>query len=145
MDQKEKYYASAEIYNKDAGEISLNNEELRKSLSTALTKAPAYVVDAVFKHCLCLMADPEQWTSFIPNRVIKDKHVLLFPHTLKSWSEEEQARFILHTVAHYILHHWSLVERRPADHDKQELEAEDLAHTWLEKWSEQKDDLDSGG
>jgi hypothetical protein len=137
MEQKETHYTVDEIYRKDAGEISLNNEELRKLLSRALTRAPAYVVDALFKHCLCAMPDPAKWTAFIPNRVIKDKHILLFPHTLKDCSEDEQAQYVLHTLAHYILHHWSPVERRPADYDKQELEAEDLAHKWLTKWSEQ--------
>lgn len=136
MDQKEKYYTPDEIYQKDAGEISINNEELRKLLSRALARAPAYVVDAVFKHCLCAMPDPEKWTAFIPNRALKGRHILLFPHTLKDSSEETQARFILHAVAHYILHHWSPIERRPVDYNKQELEAEDLAHTWLRKWSE---------
>ena len=106
-------------------------------LSRALARAPAPVVDAVFKHCLCAMPDPENWTAFIPNRAIKDRHILLFPHTLKAHSEDEQARFVLHALAHYILHHWSPVEGRSVDYDKQETEAEDLAHKWLKKWSEQ--------
>jgi len=136
VDQKEKYYTPDEIYQKDAGEISINNEELRKLLSRALARAPAYVVDAVFKHCLCAMPDPEKWTAFIPNRALQGRHILLFPHTLTDSSEDAQARFILHAVAHYILHHWSPIERRPVDYDKQELEAEDLSHTWLRKGSE---------
>ncbi len=136
MDQKATYYSPDEIYQNDAGEISLNNEVLRKLLSKALARAPAHVVDAVFKHCLCAMPDPERWTAFIPNRAIKDKHILLFPHTLNGCSEDEQALYVLHTVAHYILHHWSPVERRSVDYDKQETEAEDLAQKWLKKWSE---------
>jgi hypothetical protein len=137
MNQEEKYYSAQEIYEKDAGAISLVNEELQKLMSRALTRAPAHVVDAVFNNCLCAMPDPEKWTSFIPNRAIRGRHILLFPHTLKDSSEDEQARFILHAVAHYILHHWSPVERRSVDYDTQELEAEDLADTWLKKWKQQ--------
>jgi hypothetical protein len=138
MDPPEKYYTPDEIYQKAGGEISLKNEELRKLLSRTLARAPAYVVDAVFKNCLCAMPDPEHWTSFIPNRAIKGRHILLFPHVLKGYSEDDQAQFILHTIAHYILHHWSPVERQPANYDKQELEAEGLAHKWMKKWSEKK-------
>ena len=137
MNQEEKYYSANEIYEKDAGAVSLDNDELRKLMSRALTRAPAHVVDAVYNHCLCAMPDPEKWTAFIPNRVIRGRHILLFPHTLKGSSEDEQAGFILHAIAHYILHHWSPVERRSVDYDTQELEAEDLADTWLMKWNEQ--------
>ena len=105
INQEEKYYSANEIYEKDAGEVSLDNDELRKLMSRALTRAPAHVVDAVYNHCLCAMPDPERWTAFIPNRAIKDKHILLFPHTLNGCSEDEQALYVLHTVAHYILHH----------------------------------------
>ena len=77
----EKYYTFEEIYPQTGGTITAGYENWRLLLTSILLKLPAYVVDAVLRHCLFLMPDPEVKGSFIPNRIIKYRHIIHFPNS----------------------------------------------------------------
>lgn len=133
--EPEKYYTFEEIYPRTGGIITLGYESWRDLLAAILAKLPAYVVDAVLKHCIFLMPNPDEKGVFIPHRVIKDRHILQFPHSLLAWPKEQQESSVMHQIAHYILHHWSPLEACDADFNEQAEDAADLANQWMAAWS----------
>jgi len=131
----EKYYTFEEIYPQTGGIITLGYENWRNALVTILVRIPAYVVDAVLKHCVFLMPDPDENGIFIPHRVIKGRHILQFPNALLDWPKDRQVRSVLHQIAHYFLHHWSPLEECDADFSEQAQDATDLVNQWMAAWS----------
>jgi len=132
-----KYYMTrGEIFDADTGMATLGHEELRDLLAKLLTKVPAAVVHDAYKNCIYLMPAPERKGVFIPNRVIEGKHIIMFPHALLSWPEEEQINVVLHETAHYVLGHKSPLEDPDLDYERQEEEAWAVVNRWLKDWSE---------
>jgi hypothetical protein len=131
----EQYYTFGEIYPQTGGIITVGYETWRHLLSSILLKLPAYVVDAVLRNCLFIMPNPEDKGSFIPNRIIKNRHIIHFPNSLLGWPEDQQVNIVLHQIAHYVLRHWSPLEECDADFNEQAQDAADLVNQWMVTWS----------
>jgi hypothetical protein len=132
-----KYYTPEEIHYEIAGMVT-HNDDLRNLLAVILTQVPSEIVDNIFENCLFLMPDPEEKGSFIPNRIIGERHIILFPYSLLEESLKEQTKTVLHEIAHYVLKHESPLEWDPLEpectdnkYDKQEKEACSLVEYWL--------------
>lgn len=133
-----KYFTSEEIFYQDAGVVTLGSEELRYLLADILTRIPGEIVEDVYFNCRFLMPRLEELGSYLPNSVIKDKHLFAFHSGLLKWSKEKQIQVILHEIAHYVLGHKAIFEAIDVDWRKQEKEADSLRDKWLDEWSKEK-------
>ncbi len=139
---KNKYYDAEMIYRMQDIPFTMGTDRLRRLIAEVFTKIPTDVVDQIVDDCLYLMVEPEGGAVFYPNRVLKNKHICIFPHTLFDASEQSKVFTILHETAHCYLKHKSPLEFvNPTDRDsywdqysKQEKEADDLVDKWSEEW-----------
>jgi len=135
---KMKYYTPEEIYYNDAGVVTLGCETLRFILAETLARIPSNIVDDVYDNCLFYMFEFKGggYTTdgvFIPNEVIKDKHIIMYHTELPEFSEKARINLVLHEIAHYVLKHKTQLRHDNVDREKQEQEADDLVNKWLKQ------------
>lgn len=126
------HYTMEEVFNLDAGIVTLGVDTLRNLLANTLVRIPAEVVDRVFEKCIFLMPERMEQGCFIPNRVITGRDIIMFPEDILERSEKEQIQTILHEIAHFSLGHRSPLEDPDLDYDAQEDEANLLVAQWME-------------
>jgi|GEM_PF-1796090 hypothetical protein len=116
------YYTVEQIYH--GADINLTlGDKLTAFIAGVLVKVPKDVVDDIFENCTYLMLTPQEIAAYIPNRILKGRHVILLPYELLGWSKEKQIETILHETAHFALRHRSPIEDFDLDYDQQEDEA----------------------
>jgi hypothetical protein len=71
-----------------------------------------------------------QDSLYVPEKVARGKGIIALPEALLETDESEITWTIFHEVAHFVLDHDML---QPLEiSDRQEREADDLVHEWLE-------------
>jgi len=126
-------YTFLEMWEADAGYVTMGNDAMRAIMSTALSKIPQEVADAVSDDCLLLVFMREEQGCYLPHELVRDKAILGFSETIISMQPEEAEKLLLHEVAHYWLKHRSpmLDDLSNAQYEQQEREAADLVKRWL--------------
>jgi hypothetical protein len=128
-------YTPEEVWEADAGILTLGEDELRQLVSVTLSKVPKTVADKVFKGCILVMAKYE-WGpgTYIPKELLKGKCVIALSEKLMDEDRKSAIRTVLHEVAHFHLRHMPpglLSESGEGCDCRQEQEAEAQVEEWL--------------
>ena len=128
-----KRYTPEEVWYEDAGLVTLGPDAIRKIMSSALSKVPREVADAVLGGCRIIVPTSKEKGCYIPAELTKDRAMLSFPETIFDGSPEEAEETLLHEVAHYWLKHRSPLADglSETEGEQQELEADDQVRKWL--------------
>lgn len=139
------YYVPEKLHYSQNIQFTMGNDDLSNLLSIILTRVPRKIVDKVLNNCLYLMPRTKEKGCYFPNRVLKGKHIILFPDSLLKQSSKGQIHTILHETAHYILKHKSPLEfpytpdnTDLEEYNRQEQEADNLVKKWLKDWEKSK-------
>ena len=129
-------YTPEEVWEADAGILTLGEDELRALVSVALSKVPKRAADKVFKNCIFVMAKFE-WGAgtYIPKELLEGKCVIALSERLMDEDRKSAIRTVLHEVAHFYLQHMPpglLSESGEGCDCRQEQEAEAQVEEWLE-------------
>ncbi len=128
-------YTPEEVWEADAGIMTLGENELRALVSEALSRVPRRVADRVFAGCIFIMAKFE-WGAgtYIPKELLQGKCVIALSEKLMDEDRESAIRTILHEVAHFYLEHVPpglATDLGESCDCRQEEEAERQAGRWL--------------
>ena len=116
--------------------VCMGDGQLRAMVARSLSQLPHDVVDKVIENCYILRADEESGGVYLPNALIKDKTLIIFPDGILMNDDAE--RIIAHEIAHYILDHVSPLEglwkidEADSKYDEQEADAWKLVGQWLD-------------
>ena len=130
-----KHLTFEELWILDGGWVTNDDEWLRGRIAQALSKIPAEDAKLTYDKCLFLMPRERERGSYIPNKFVRDKNLVLFPEALTGEPKARAERTILHEVAHFLLgHKMPLLEGLSLDEGmKQEREAEMLVKRWTKR------------
>lgn len=150
-----KHYTFEEVWYMDAGVVTGDNNDLRAIIAELLTCVPSKVVEYVMDKCLILSLWEEEKVShvkgatvtyrgadggYIPNELIGDKDIILISERVLNGDRKHRDLTILHEVAHCWRRHKSgfLHDQSREEIERQEDEAQTLAHRWYRRHSKRK-------
>lgn len=127
------YYTFEEIWDLDGGMFTIDNTDLRLVVSKALSCVPQKVVDYLMEKCLIFSNWQSAAASYIPNKYIKGKHMIILSDEMLNGDETQTYELILHECAHSWLRHKSplLGNLTVEEAERQEKDADALAQKWL--------------
>jgi hypothetical protein len=127
-------YTVEEIWYKNGGYLTLDNEQLRGLVALALSKVPKKIADRVVEECIFLMPSPEMMGFFLSKRVQEGRNAIVLSEKLLEEDQKDTILTILHEVGHFYLNHKSPILDMLSEQEdrKQEEDSDRWARQWIE-------------
>ena len=125
-------YTPEQIHDEIATQVKDDN--LRRAVALALSKAPREVVDHFLGGCLFLMPAAQEKGCYLPRETVAGKAIVALSESLLADPEELELT-ILRQVAHLWLGHKDphISGVSSEEYDRQQAEANELVASWLKR------------